>query len=85
VIRYSIIVELERPNNVKAPRELWWAARQWLHQHDLSAIATDSRNWGTAPLDRSTWLSLWRPYWIAKRRIPDWLPVAPSRDALRAL
>jgi hypothetical protein len=37
------------------------------------------------PLDRETWVSLWRPYWLAKRRIPDWLPIAPSREALEAL
>jgi hypothetical protein len=21
---------------------------------------------------------LWRPYWLAKRHIPDWLPLRPS-------
>jgi hypothetical protein len=25
---------------------------------------------------RASWLSIWRPYWLAKRRIPDWLPIA---------
>ena len=25
------------------------------------------------------------PYWMAKRRIPEWLPLAPSRAALKAL
>jgi hypothetical protein len=79
------IVELERAGNTDAPRELWWAARQWLHMHDLSQIDMDTRKWGTAPLDRATWLSLWRPYWLNKRRIPDWLPLAPSRGALNAL
>ena len=32
------IVELEGAGNTDAPRELWWAARQWLHMHDLSQI-----------------------------------------------
>jgi hypothetical protein len=53
--------------------------------HDLSMIDTRARAWDKAPLDRSTWLSLWRPYWLAKRRIPEWLPIAPLRDALEAL
>jgi hypothetical protein len=43
------------------------------------------RKWGTVPLDRATWRSLWRPYWLAKRRIPEWLPIAPSRGALSTL
>jgi hypothetical protein len=79
------IVELKGAGNAEVPRELWWAARQWLHLHDLSQIDMAPRDWGTAPLDRAIWLSLWRPYWLAKRRIPQWLPMAPSRGALEAL
>jgi hypothetical protein len=79
------IVELKAAGNAGVTRELWWAARQWLHMHDLSQIDMGRLKWGTAPLDRPTWLSLWRPYWLAKRRIPEWLPIAPSRDALEAL
>ncbi|GLR87938.1 hypothetical protein [Bradyrhizobium iriomotense] len=79
------IIELEGAGNTKAPRELWWAARQWLQTHDLLQINTGQRRWGTTPLDRAAWLSLWRPYWLAKRRIPEWLPIAPSRKALQAL
>jgi len=76
------IVELKAPGNAGVSRELWWAARQWLHMHDLSRIDMGQRGGGTAPLDRASWLSLWRPYWLAKRRIPEWLPIAPSRHAL---
>jgi hypothetical protein len=80
-----IIIEIKGPGNAKAPRELWWAARQWLNTHDLLNIDMSERNWGSTPLDRPTWLSLWRPYWLAKRRLPDWLPLAPSRGALAGL
>ncbi len=79
------IVELKGPGNAQAPRDLWWAARRWLHMHDLPQIETGHRDWNTAPLDRATWTSLWRPYWLAKRRIPPWLPIVPSRKALDAL
>jgi hypothetical protein len=79
------IVELKGPRNADVPRELWWAARQWLHMHDLPQIEMEQRDWGTTPLARTTWLSLWRPYWLAKRCIPEWLPIAPLRDALEAL
>jgi len=79
------IVEIKGPGNADAPRELWLAARQWLNTHDLSQIKVERPKWDTAKLDRSTWLSLWRPYWLEKRRIPEWLPIAPSRKALGAL
>jgi hypothetical protein len=79
------VVELKGAGNADVPRELWWAARRWLHMHDLSQVSMEQREWDTARLDRANWLSLWRPYWLVKRRIPDWLPIAPSRDALEAL
>jgi hypothetical protein len=79
------VVEFKGVGNAAVPRELWWVARQWLHMFDLSQIDMRQRNWGSAPLDRASWLSLWRPYWLAKRHIPEWLPLAPSRRALRML
>lgn len=74
------LVELKGPGNTEVSREVWWAARQWLHKHDLSQIDMRRFEWGTAPLNRESWMSLWRPYWLAKRRIPHWLPIAPSRE-----
>jgi hypothetical protein len=79
------IVELKGPGNTKVPREVWWAARRWLNMHDLSQIDMNRRKWDAAPLDRGIWRSLWRPYWLAKRRIPHWLPLAPSHAPLGSL
>jgi hypothetical protein len=77
--------ELKGVGNSKAPFEVWWAARQWLNMHDFSRLDPKQKPWDSAPLDRSTWISLWRPYWLAKRQLPDWLPLAPSRKALEKL
>lgn len=79
------IVQLEAPGNTAVSRELWWVARRWLHLHDLPRIETSELRRKQAPLDAATWRGLWRPYWLAKRRIPKWLPLAPSRFALEAL
>jgi hypothetical protein len=79
------ILELRAAGNADVPRELWWAARQWLNMHDLWGLNMGQRNLRTAQLDRASWLSLWRPYWLAKRRIPEWLPIAPSRAVLKTL
>jgi hypothetical protein len=79
------IIELRAAANAEASAELWWVARRWLHMHDLPQIDMKRRDWGTVPLVRDAWISIWRPYWLAKRRIPAWLPMAPSRRALGAL
>ena len=80
-----VIRELKAERNRDVSVEVWWAARQWLHQHDLPAIETRHHAWGHAPLDDAAWKSLWRPYWLDKRRIPSWLPLRASRRAVEAL
>lgn len=79
------IRELRAERNRDASVEVWWAARQWLHQHDLPAIDTKRHAPDRAPLDAAVWRSLWRPYWLDRRRIPMWLPLAPSRQVLKDL
>jgi hypothetical protein len=84
------VVQLKGAGNSEAPFEVWLAARQWLNVQDLSRLeakqlGAKQRAWNSTPLDRAMWITLWRPYWLAKRRLPAWLPLAPSRKALEAL
>jgi hypothetical protein len=78
------IRELKGPANAEAPKPVWVAARRWIDQHDLFAIER-KREHPEVPFDRKTWIELWRPYWLEKRHIPGWLPLAPTRAALRRL
>src|SRR5262249_4183611 len=76
------IEQLKGPGNAEASCEVWWAARQWVHMHGLLRIDLKPR---ATPVSRDAWIALWRPYWLAKRRLPHWLPIAPSRGALNML
>ena len=78
------ITEISGPRNKPVSVEVSQAARRWLHANDLSK-ATANSNCGSPPYLRPIWMSLWRPYWLAKGRIPHWLPLQPSRDALADL
>jgi hypothetical protein len=78
------VVQLKGPKNATAPAPIWWAARKWLHGHDLSVIAPMTFK-EALPIDRRGWIELWRPYWIAKQRLPAWLPLAPSAKAISDL
>jgi len=79
------IAQLNGMRNEPAPIEIWWLATRWLHQHDLPSIRPEPRPPGAAQPDTATWRKLWRPYWLAKRRIPSWLPLGPSWDAFWVL
>ena len=79
------ILQIKLPDNKKAPRDIALAARQWLNAHDLTEVSPSRKKWGTTMLDRNVWLDLWRPYWLAKRALPSWLPLAPSSQALNRL
>lgn len=76
------IQELAGPTNAPVGHELWLAARQWMHAQDARVICDKRFAFSACEVDAKVWRSLWRPYWLAKRRIPPELPMTPNRWAL---
>jgi hypothetical protein len=78
---YVDIIELLGAENAEVERSVWLAARRWLDSNDALTIepATEGNAEDRASVRR--WQSLWRPYWLEKRRIPDWLPLRPNFKA----
>ena len=74
------VIQLVMAQNKPAPREMWIAARRWLNAHDLNALPVVATSHQYAPAG-AAWRTQWRPYWLAKRRIPSWLPMAPPNNA----
>jgi hypothetical protein len=79
------ILQIKLSDNKKAPRDIALVARQWLNAHDLTEVKPSKKKWGTKVPDRKVWLELWRPYWLAKQALPNWLPLAPSSRVLNGL
>jgi hypothetical protein len=79
------ILDLKGRANAKVPRGVWLTARRWIAEHDLMAIRPKHLTWGAVALDHHVWREFWRPYWVAKRHIPAWLPLTPTRRALEDL
>ena len=79
------IEQLTLAANAKAPPELWWLAHQWLRAHDLKRMARTEFDVVPQPPARDAWAAMWKPYWLAMGRVPDWLPLTPTRDALTDL
>lgn len=65
-----------------ASPELSLAIHRWLRGHCLLRILPKP----TYPeIPRRRWARMWRAYWIAKQRIPTWLPLAPPESLYRWL
>jgi hypothetical protein len=79
------VYELYGPNNSAAEPAVWRAAIAWFDENRLIDLEPQYRERNDAPLSQSIWLELWKPYWLAKRRIPRWLPLVPNRDTLSDL
>src|SRR5262249_52422585 len=74
------IRQLQLAKNAAAPVELWLVAGKWMGMQDLMPAAMV-----VPPLERgdtATWRALWKPYWLAMRDMPWWLPVVPDEHAL---
>lgn len=82
---YPVIRELSAAHNAPVNAEVWLAARRWLAIQDSAEVDVARFKRKSARMNAEVWRNLWRPYWIAKQRIPSWLPVAPSVSALYAL
>ncbi len=63
-----MVSELSGPSNDRAPTEVWIVARRWLNAHNVEAMGYRGR-WNPDPYPRTTWLRLWRPYWLAQRHV----------------
>jgi hypothetical protein len=68
--------------NEEAPADLWLSAHRWFNAQGLIQLPEPESPNNRSSFDVVVWRQLWKPFWLAKRRIPDWLPLAPSWDIL---
>lgn len=76
-----LLQEASGPSNANLSDELAGTIASWFRTHQ-QPLPTRLEKKGISP---ETWRELWRPYWLEKRRIPDWLPFHPSESALARL
>lgn len=76
-----VVNQLCLADNASAPPPLWLAATRWLVNQD-AVLPNPPSDWLATPPQRETWVQMWKPYWLAKRTVPSWLPLSPSRDTI---
>lgn len=77
---YPVICMMKQAGNARCSADEWLAARRWLASQNLACSFSHR-----AKVDRDRWFALWKPYWIAHRRIPSWLPLNPTFRTLNQL
>ncbi len=75
------VAQLKAKSNKAAPLEVWIAARAWLVAQEIERFDPAELNRRRIPIDRALWMACWKPYWLAKRRFPEWLPLGPDSYA----
>jgi hypothetical protein len=80
------ICQIAGPANNPVPVELKRAVYLWwLQQPALRQPAQHGPKRYDHDIARSTWIALWRPYWLDKRTLPKWLPMSTASTALNDL
>lgn len=82
---YPHIAQIKLVNDKRAPAGAWRAAQAWLSAQPQFQPGVRFKGWGTMSANVNAWRKMWRPYWLAKRRFPEWLPLTPDRDAVDCL
>jgi len=80
--RFLVMSEARGRSNRDLPVEVERTIHEWVRSQPLQQAPAASEAPGP---DRAAWMAYWRPYWLAKRRFPEWLPLAPSTSALHRL
>lgn len=79
------VKQLRGKGNAIVDAEVWNAALKWLHSHNLMAVRPVAIADSRSVFCRAAWMQLWTPYWKAKQRLPDWLPLSPTHCAINGL
>jgi hypothetical protein len=82
--RFLTLGEGHAPWNRSVAPDVQRAIHEWLRGQPLRAAPKPLGGKEALP-DPAVWRRLMRPYWLAKRAIPPWLPLSPSDGTLSAL
>ena len=79
---FPVLHQLLGVRNQRASRDVWMAAHGWLAGQESHVFDDDWLNDSGTLHDRRQWAALWKPYWLAKRTVPAWLPLVPKTYTL---
>ncbi|MDE2577875.1 MAG: PcfJ domain-containing protein [Hyphomicrobiales bacterium] len=72
------IAQIRGPKNEPPPEEAVVAAHRWVCGARLQTIPEIV----AIEPQADVWRAVWRPYWLERRHIPEWLPLTPDMSLL---
>jgi hypothetical protein len=79
---FAHIAQVKLVDDKPAPEGIWRIAQDWLRGQERQLIGWRQVEESVTPAQIAAWRRMWRPFWLAKRRVPAWLPLMPNEDAL---
>lgn len=72
---YPMLTQVHGWNNNRVTQEQWTAAYRWWREYAPQTPLAPGLRRRQQPI----WIATWRPYWLAKGRIPRWLPLMAAK------
>lgn len=82
---FASVVELKARDNNWPSRDVALAVQGWIRSFSLAELVRPEPKENDPMIKRDVWLSLWRHYWLAKRKQVKWLPMAVTDSAFSDL
>ncbi len=74
--------QIQGPKNGEVAEPIIRAAHQWVRSHEIRMAHRHKGPLPQTAAGNSAWCNLWRPYWLAKKCLPPWLPLSRDTTAL---
>lgn len=79
------IGQVKMADDAPAPEGVWTIAHMWLRAQEAAHPGVSTRPEKVPVACVAAWRRMWRPYWLAKRCFPNWLPLTPTYAAIDGL
>jgi hypothetical protein len=80
--RVAGLGQMRLVRNGDPSHQVWTAAHRWLRGQEVRVLDAEDCIWRPAVPERRRWQGMWKPFWIDRGRIPDWLPLVPAQHTL---
>ncbi|HWA00928.1 MAG TPA: hypothetical protein VG841_11510 [Caulobacterales bacterium] len=80
--RLIALAQVRVLDDKQAPTDVVRVVQRWFLEQDETTLMRTEPAFTPLALSQSAWNAMWRPYWLAKRTAPPWLPRRAAEQSL---